>query len=104
MQLEIRTEGVDFTVSAVPVPKNDGDGRQKADRSTGELLFVTELVAMDDRGAEVIRVTTPGEPKVSRRQPVKVAGLVVTPWAMDGRSGVSFRADTITAMKSGASS
>lgn len=103
MQLEIRTDGVDFVVSVLPVPKNDGDGRQKADRSTGELLFTTELVAMDDRGAEVIRVTTPGEPKVSKRQPVKVTGLVVTPWAMDGRSGVAFRADTITGMKTGAS-
>jgi len=58
MQLEIKTEGVDFVVSRVPQPKNDNDGRQKADRDTGELLYATELVAMDDTGAEVIKVTT----------------------------------------------
>jgi hypothetical protein len=32
MQLEIRTEGVDFVVSRAPLPKNDNDGRQKTDR------------------------------------------------------------------------
>jgi hypothetical protein len=54
MQLSIKTEGVDVVVSRVPQPKNDSDGRQKADRDAGELLHVTELVAMDDTGAEVI--------------------------------------------------
>jgi hypothetical protein len=102
MRLEIRVDGVDFVVSRVPQPKNDTDGRQKADRDTGELLFTTELVAMDDAGAEVIRVTTAGEPKVTKRQPVKVTGLVVTPWAVDGRSGLAFRAESITPVKAGA--
>ncbi len=72
MQLELKTEGVDFVVSREPLPKNDNDGRQKADRDTGELLFTTELVAMDDTGAEVIKVTTAGEPKVTKRQMVAV--------------------------------
>ena len=58
MQLEIETEGVDFVVSRAPQPKNDQDGRQKTNRETGELLHVTELVAMDDTVAEVIKVTT----------------------------------------------
>jgi hypothetical protein len=31
MQWEIRTEGVDFVVAHAPHPKNDHDGRQKAD-------------------------------------------------------------------------
>ncbi len=96
MQLSIRTEGVDFVVSRAPQPKNDNDGRQKADRETGELLHVTELVAMDDTGAEVIKVTTAGEPKVAKRQLVTVLKLVATPWNIDGRGGVAFRADSIT--------
>lgn len=45
MQLEIKTEGVEFVVSRAPQPKNDNDGRQKADRETGAPLHVTELVA-----------------------------------------------------------
>jgi hypothetical protein len=95
MQLEIRTEGVEFVVSRAPQPKNDNDGRQKSDRETGAPLHVTELVAMDDTGAEVIKVTTAGEPKITKRQPVMVVKLVATPWNIDGRGGVAFRADAI---------
>ena len=95
MQLEIKTEGVDFVVSRTPAPKNDNDGRQKADRDTGAPLCVTELVAMDDTGTEVIKVTTAGEPRVAKRQLVTVVKLVATPWNIDGRGGVAFRADAI---------
>ncbi|PZS16048.1 MAG: hypothetical protein DLM60_15970 [Pseudonocardiales bacterium] len=98
MQLELKTEGVDFVVSRAPQPKNDNDGRQKADRETGELLHTTELVAMDDTGAEVIKVTTAGQPRVAKRQLVTVVKLVATPWNIDGRGGVAFRADAITAV------
>jgi len=102
MRLEIKTQGVDFVVSKAPEPKNDGEGRQKADRGTGELLYVTEVVAMDDSGAEVIKVTTAGEPKVGKRQMVAVTGLVALPWAMDGRSGVAFKADALAPAKGAA--
>jgi hypothetical protein len=96
MQLEIKTEGgVEFVVSRAPQPKTDNDGRQKTDRETGELLHVTELVAMDETGAEVIKVTTAGQPRVTKRQPVTVVKLVATPWTIDGRGGVAFRADAI---------
>jgi hypothetical protein len=109
MRLEIRTEGVEFVVSRAPEPKNDEKGRQKADRRTGELLYVTELVAMDDAGAEVIKVTTTGAlPKVGKRQVVTVTGLLAVPWVIDGRGGVTFRAESITpaaaAVKHGAGS
>jgi hypothetical protein len=96
MRLEIRTEGVEFVVSRAPEPKNDEGGRQKADRRTGELLYATELVAMDEAGAEVIKVTTAGAPKVAKRQAVAVTGLVAVPWVIDGRGGVTFRAESIT--------
>ena len=95
MQLEIRTEGVEFVVSRAPQPKNDNDGRQKTDRETGELLHITELVAMDETGADVIKVTTAGQPRVTKRQAVTVIKLVATPWTIDGRGGVAFRADAI---------
>ena len=102
MRLEIRTEGVEFVVSRAPQPKNDGEGRQKADRDSGELLYATELVAMDASGAEVIKVTTAGEPKVGSRQMVAVRGLVVTPWNLDGRSGLAFRAESVSPVKASA--
>ncbi|MGH3781891.1 MAG: hypothetical protein ACRDRO_15035 [Pseudonocardiaceae bacterium] len=86
---------MDFVVSRAPLPKNDNDGRQKTDRETGAPLHVTEVVAMDETGAEVIKVTTAGEPRVAKRQLVTVARLVATPWNIDGRGGVAFRADAI---------
>jgi hypothetical protein len=95
VKLEIKTEGVEFVVSREPLPKQDQDGRQKADRETGELLYVTELVAMDDSGAEVIKVTTAGTPKVAKRQLVAVRTLVANPWVVEGRGGVAFRAESI---------
>lgn len=104
MQLEIKTEGVDFVVSRAPQPKNDNDGRQKTDRETGELLHVTELVAMDETGAEVIKVTTAGAPRVTKRQLVTVLKLVATPWNIDGRGGVAFRAEAIAPLPSTAMS
>jgi hypothetical protein len=96
MQLEIKTQGVEFVVSRAPQPKNDNDGRQKADRDSGAPLYVTELVAMDDTGAEVIKVTTAGQPRITTRQLVTVVRLVATPWNIDGRGGVAFRAESIT--------
>jgi hypothetical protein len=95
MQLELKTDGMEFVVSRAPQHKNDNDGRQKADRETGAPLHVTELVAMDQTGAEVIKVTTAGEPKVVKRQLVTVVKLVATPWNIDGRGGVAFRAEAI---------
>ena len=100
MQLEIKTQGVEFVVSRAPQPKNDNDGRQKADRDSGAPLYVTELVAMDDTGAEVIKVTTAGQPRVTTRQLVTVVKLVATPWNIDGRGGVAFRAESITPVPS----
>lgn len=105
MELQLKTDGVDFVVSKVPAAKNDENGRQKADRTTGELLYVTKLVAMDDDGAEVIKITTGGAaPKVGKRQMVTVTGLRVAHWAMEGRSGLTFKAESIVAVRSGAAS
>jgi hypothetical protein len=86
---------VDFVVSRAPQPKNGNDGRQKADRKAGAPLHVTELVAMDETGAEVIKVTTARQPKVVKRQRSGWSG-----WSRRrGKStvgvGVAFRADAI---------
>jgi hypothetical protein len=82
MQLKVNTEGVEFVVSRPPQPKNDNDGRQKTDRETDELLHVTELVAMDDTGAEVIKVTTAGQTRVDPTGPAAPDGRCAgSPWS-----------------------
>ena len=51
---------------------------------------------MGAAGAEIIAAKIAGEPKwVRQGLPVKVTGLVASPWSMSDRSGVSFRAARI---------
>jgi hypothetical protein len=38
-------------------------------------------------------------PKVGKRQLVAVSGLVALPWTVDARSGVAFRAESISPTK-----
>jgi len=100
MRLEIRTEGKQFTVSRAPEPRTDAQGRQRTEKGTGALQWQLQLVAMDDSGAEVIRVTVAGTPpEVAPGQPVQVVGLIAFPWQQDGRSGVAYRADSIQPLK-----
>jgi len=49
----------------------------------------------------VLAVTVVGEPKVVVGQPVSVTGLVALPWSQDGRSGIAYRAEAITATDPG---
>ena len=62
MQSEINAEGMHAMGSRVLQPSNAHHDRQQADRDTGTPLQVSELVAMVDPGAEVIKVGTAGSP------------------------------------------
>ncbi|ARR77852.1 regulatory protein [Mycobacterium intracellulare subsp. yongonense] len=60
-----------------------------------------QLMALDVDGGDVLSVTVPGAPKVAVGQQVSVTGLVALPWSQDGRSGIAFRAETITTAEGG---
>jgi hypothetical protein len=51
-----------------------------------------QLVALGDGGAEIIRVSVPGDPGVKQGEMVRVDGMTAQAWEIDGKSGVSFRA------------
>jgi hypothetical protein len=76
-----------------PAGVMDMEGRQLADKATGELLWGLDLVALGgEDGAQVWPVRVAGEPKgISTGQAVKVDGLTAMSWAIDGRHGISFR-------------
>jgi hypothetical protein len=93
--IKVDITGSRFTVGAEPKPKNDMEGRQRTDRMTGTPLFVTQLVKIDEEGAEVVAVTTPGAPKVAQGAEVRPVSLVAIPWQQGQRSGVAFKADAI---------
>jgi hypothetical protein len=100
MKLFVDTSQVAFTVTQVAQEKQDEKGRQKADRNTGELLWTVQVLAIDsrdDKGGELLKVTVAGQPpKVTMNQAVSLPELEAMPWATNGRSGVAYRAKSIT--------
>ncbi len=97
MRLPIDTSRLKFLVVAPAEPLRqfeEGKPRESwAPRTdaNGEVLWRTQLVALGDGEAEIIRVAVPGDPKVGQGEMVTVDGLTAQPWDMDGRSGVAFR-------------
>ena len=100
MKLIISTADKQVTVSREAMEKSDGQsGRQKVERGTGRPMWSTQVIVLDEDGAEVITVTTAGEkPNVKVGQLVSLFKLEALPWATNGRNGVAFRAEEIKAV------
>ncbi len=102
MKLPDDTSVIRFMMTAAPEPVRDFDTKAPKKDESGEVLFSYPLVALLDGGAELIAVKMAGAPAVDLKQgtSVKVMGLVASTWSMDnGRSGVSFKAAGIEALK-----
>ena len=101
MRLPIDTSRLKFLVVAPAEPLRqyeEGKPREAwAPRTdvNGEVLWRTELVALGDGEAEIIRVAVPGEPKVGQGEMAAVDGLTAQAWEMEGRSGMAFRCQAI---------
>jgi hypothetical protein len=97
MRLLVDISRVTFTVTKAPAEKCDQNGVQKKDRTTGEPLFTTQVMALDETGGDMLTVTTAGAPpKVSVGQQVHPVELEAIPWATNGRNGVAYRASSLT--------
>jgi hypothetical protein len=97
VKLYVDLTGKQVTVSKEPAEKRDEHGKQKSERSTGRLMWTTQLIVLDEDGGEVITVSTAGErPNVKVGALVVVDHLEVIPWCQtrDGqhRSGIAYRA------------
>jgi hypothetical protein len=101
MRLPIDTSRLKFLVVAPGEPlKQYEEGKPReswAPRTdgNGEILWRVQLVALGDSEAEIIRVSVPGQPSVGQGEMVVVDGLTAQAWELDGRSGMSFRAQAI---------
>jgi hypothetical protein len=104
VRFPIDVSNLTFIAGSDPAGVMDMEGRQRADKATGELLWGLDLVALGgEDGAQVWPVRIAGEPKgISTGQPVKVDGLTAMTWEIDGRHGISFRVRRLEA--SGAAS
>ena len=101
MKLIVDTSKKHVMVSKELVEKTEQNGRQKVERGTGRPMWSTQVFVQDKDGGEVITVTTAGEkPDVAVGQIVAVVNLEALPWATNGRSGVAFRAESISSAPS----
>lgn len=82
----------------VPEPVTDfGTGVPKLDTVTNKPLVSVPVVLISDGHPEVAAVKVPGPvAALTVGAPVALDGLVATTWAMGDRSGVAFRANSIT--------
>ncbi|MGC5026488.1 hypothetical protein ACLQ3K_17200 [Tsukamurella sp. DT100] len=98
MRLRLDITNTQFLVTRAAEPRLNFDtGAPRIDPDSGLALHSVQVLALDETGGEVLNVTVVGDPKVPVTQPVTVAGLVAIPWSQGDRSGVAFRADSITA-------
>lgn len=101
MDLKVDTTRVGWTCTKDAVPRTDFEtGQPKIDKASGLPLYAVQMLALDDSGGEVLTVTVPGQPNVIVGQRVTVTNLLAMPWSQNGRAGIAFRADAITAVDS----
>jgi hypothetical protein len=81
MQLPIDTAHLTLLAGRVE-PVIDFETRQPRADANGEPVYGVDVVAL---GAEAPQIW-----------PVKVTGLIATPWSRDGCRGIAFRAEAIT--------
>lgn len=97
MKLPIDTSAITFSVALPPEPARDWDTKEQQADQDGQPLYAVKLVALGEGSAQILPVKFAGRPDgLVQGIPVKVVGLVATPWEMHDRFGVSFRAQSIT--------
>lgn len=84
-------------VTRPPEAKLDNNGDHRKDKHTGEPLWATQVLVMDEDGGTVISISTrsPKSPDVDIEDVVETVGMEAIPWATNGRSGIAYRADDI---------
>lgn len=78
--------------------KTDGQGDQTRDKDTGmpQWFVHIDMRPTEQERPEVLRVViaSTNRPTLERDKPVRFTNLRAMHWQMDGRSGLSFKADT----------
>lgn len=93
-----------FLITMLPEPRigNLATGEVRKDRATGETVYQVGVVAMRGRDSSVLQVSVVGEPKgLGVGMQVRVVDLEGSPWEVEGRSGVAWRAGSVTPMPPG---
>ena len=96
MRLPIDTSAITFSVALPPEPARDWETKEQRTDPDGQPLYAVQLVALAQGSAQILPVKFPGKADgLAQGTPVKVTGLVATPWTLHDRFGVSFKAQSI---------
>ena len=103
MKLPIDTTRMTFMAVGPPQPVTDFETKQPRVDATGTPLYGAQVVALCDGDGGLISVKVPGDPgRFGPGIPLRVTGLVASPWVMGERSGIAYRAEKIEAVNSSA--
>jgi hypothetical protein len=95
VQFRIDTTDLTFIVSTPPRPVTRFGSEEIRTDKEGKQIHAVELIVLSDDGGDKIRVKVAGRPELRPRSEVKVTGLSAMPWEQNGKSGVSFTAQSI---------
>jgi hypothetical protein len=97
MDLPIDISSLAFICAGQAEAVVDYDSRRPKLDPNGVPLFQLNVVVLSQGAAEVLRVKVPGQPQgLTSGSPVTVDGLVAVPYSIGDKSGVAYRARTIT--------
>jgi hypothetical protein len=97
MRLPISTDELQFIVATPPrpVPVFGGmQGQVRQDRE-GRPIYAFNVLATTGVDADVLSVKVAGEIEAAVGEAVRLRALTAEYWEMEGRSGVSFRAEGV---------
>jgi hypothetical protein len=97
MRYRVATEGDQLLAASAAEPVLDRESGKPRLGPNGQPDQVLTVVVMgSDGGADVWKVRTTDVGKnISQGVPVRIHGLVATTWELNGRAGVSLRAERI---------
>jgi hypothetical protein len=95
VQFRIDTSDLTFIVSTPPRPMTRFGTDEIRINKDGQQIHTVELIVLSDDGGDKIRVKVAGRPELRPRSEVRVTGLTAMPWEQNGKSGVSFSAESI---------
>jgi hypothetical protein len=99
MRLPVDTSAVNFVSAGPPEPTVAFDTKVQKTDDKGQAINQVHLFVVGAGTREVITVKVAGDIKgIGEFTPVKVTELVATTWAMEDRTGVSFRAAKVEAI------
>lgn len=94
--IPVDTKSITMLVGGVIQAATSPDGSPKRDKSGRPLFQVPIVVVSEAANADTFVVRVPGPiAQVAPLMPVNFHGLVARPWSMEGRSGVSFSAESM---------